>query len=147
MRVAQIKERSPNKSMIILLHTDNHLNRYVRNVPEVAWDLLDTATEPMTIIYPEAINLPKVAVAEDGSIGIRIVKEGPLFDLLKALNKPLISTSANISGNKPALQVEDVDPVISDQVDHVVTSDYVGTGKASTIIKLELNGEFEILRK
>ncbi len=147
-RIYELKKRPVNKSFIILLHSENQLNRYVKEVPPVAYDLLDCADKPTTIIYPDAINLPDLLLAEDGSLGIRIVKEGFAHQLLKKINVPLVSTSANFSGEPSAALLQDIHPDIVQSVDFVVNlPNNQATQKASSIIKLKVNGEISILRK
>jgi L-threonylcarbamoyladenylate synthase len=146
--VYKVKDRDLNKSFIILLDDDRKLNKYIKEVPEVAWDLLDSADKPLTIIYPGAINLPKNLIAEDGSIAIRIVKEGFVYQLLKSFNKPIVSTSANLSGEPSPKNKEDISSNILKKVNHVVDlqSESQGT-TASSIIKLQIDGQIEIIRK
>lgn len=146
-KLNRIKQRDEGKSMILLLDQDARLNRYVKEVPDVAWDLLDVTTTPITIVYPNAIALPPQAIANDGSIAIRVVKEGFAHELIRRFGKPITSTSANANGQPPGRSAADVDPQILEQVDYVVKSKEVGSGKPSTILKLSVNGEFQFIRK
>jgi L-threonylcarbamoyladenylate synthase len=122
---------------------------YVKQVPEILWDLIDSLNFPTTIIYPEAKNLAKNVIATDGTIAIRVVKEGFCHDLLKAFMKPLVSTSANFSGEPAPLMFKDISEALIKEVDYVVTTGRLNLQKvkASTIIKLKPNGEFDILRE
>ena len=99
-RIYEIKKREDSKSMLVLMENPALLDRYVEEVPEVAWDLVEISTTPLTVIYPGAKNLAKNLIAEDGSIGIRFTKEKFTSQLLQRLRKPLVSTSANVSGEK-----------------------------------------------
>ena len=98
-KVYKLKGRAEDKSLIVLLDNDNKLQSYIKEVPELAYDLIEYAENPLTIIYSGAKNLAPNAIAKDGSIGIRIVKHDFCQQLLQRFRKPLISTSANTSGN------------------------------------------------
>ncbi len=147
-RIYEIKKRIHSKSLIILLDDDRKLNRFVREVPEVVWDILDYATKPTTVIYPEAINLPKNIVASDGSIAIRITKDDFCRKLIQRFKNPIVSTSANIAGDAAPKDFEDIAPEILKAVDHVVNLDaFEKNNEPSTIIKIGLKGELNIIRK
>lgn len=148
-KVLKIKNRPSDKSIIILLDDDRKLNRYVKDIPDSAWDVLDCAVKPTTIVYPEGINLAPNVLSKDKSIGIRICKDEFCNQLIKRLNKPLVSTSANISGSESAKSFKDIDPSILSKVDYVVNlrrNEDMGK-KPSSIIKIGSKGEIEILRK
>lgn len=147
-KMNKVKDRATNKNFIILLDDDRKLNKYIKEIPEVAWDLLDSADKPLTIIYPGAINLPKNLIAEDGSIAIRIVKEGFVYELVKKFKKPIVSTSANSSGEPSPKNKEDISSKILERVNHVVNLDLESkNSSASSIIKLQIDGQIEIIRK
>ena len=147
-RIYEIKKRIHSKSLIILLDDDRKLNRFVREVPEVVWDILDYATKPTTVIYPEAINLPKNIVAKDGSIAIRITKDDFCRKLIQRFKNPIVSTSANIAGSEAPKDFKDIAPEILKAVDHVVNLDaFEKNNEPSTIIKIGLKGELNINRK
>jgi L-threonylcarbamoyladenylate synthase len=147
-RILEIKKRPANKSFIVLMHSEAQLNKYIKEIPTVAYDILDCTDSPTTIIYPNAQHLPKILLAEDGSIGIRIIKEGIVHQLLRKINVPLVSTSVNYSGEPSPTVWQDIHDDITKQVDFIVTLPQVNaTLKASSIIKLELNGEIKIIRK
>ena len=99
-KIYQLKQREDTKSMIVLVANDAMLNKQVVEVPELAWNIIDIATKPTTIVYPKAKNLAKNLIAENGSIALRMVKEGFVNQLVYRFNKPLVSTSANLS-DKP----------------------------------------------
>ena len=147
-RIYEIKKRIHSKSLIILLDDDRKLNRFVREVPEVVWDILDYATKPTTVIYPEAINLPKNIVASDGSIAIRITKDDFCRKLIQQFKSPIVSTSANIAGDAAPKDFKDIAPEILKAVDHVVNLHaFEKNNEPSTIIKIGLKGELNIIRK
>src|SRR5512135_2173629 len=96
-KIFRIKERQDAKSMLVLLDDENKLTGYVTEIPEIAWSILEVTEKPITIIYPGARNLAAGLVAEDGSIGIRIVKDDFCRQMIRTFGKPVVSTSANIS--------------------------------------------------
>jgi len=147
-RIFQIKKRSENKSMIVLLDQFEKLYQYVDDVPEIALDLNQSISTPLTIVYPKAKNVAKNIISEDGSIAIRIVKDEFCQKLISLLNKPLVSTSANISGEPTPLIFNKISPDIIKQVDHVVNLNKarINQIKASTVIKFNEKGEYEIVR-
>ncbi len=148
-KVYKLKGRSEEKSLIILLDTDNKLQSYVNEVPEVAYDLIEFAENPLTIIYSGAKNLAQNAIARDGSIGIRIVKDDFCRQLLQRFRKPIISTSANLSGETSPVGFFDISPQIAIGVDYIVNwnQNVVSNTKPSTIMKLEPGGKFTFIRK
>ena len=148
-RIYQIKKRADSKSMLVLMENPALLDRYVDEVPEVAWDLIDIATTPLTVIYPGAKNLAKNLVADDGSIGIRFTKEAFTTQLLKRFRRPLVSTSANISGEKSPAVFAEISDEIKNQVDYIVEYRQNDNAPAqpSSIIKLGTGGQIEIIRK
>ena len=147
-KIYEIKKRIHSKSLIILLDDDRKLNRFVKEVPEVVWDILDYATKPTTVIYPEAINLPKNIVASDGSIAIRITKDDFCRKLIQRFKNPIVSTSANIAEDAAPKDFKDIDPEILKAVDHVVNLHaFEKNNEPSTIIKIGLKGELNIIRK
>lgn len=148
-KVFALKGRDKNKSMLILLHNDNQLASYVRDIPEVAYELIEATDRPMTVIYSGAKNLAENAIAEDGSIGIRIVDHPFCQQLLQRFRKPIISTSANISGQISAANFDEISDEIKEGVDYVVKfgQQDLSKGKPSIIMKLDPSGKFEFIRK
>ena len=146
-KIYQIKNRPTEKKILLLVNNEAMLQNYVNEIPSVAYDLMDFSEKPITIIYPNAINLPEHLIAEDGSIAIRIVKHNFTEQLIQKLRRPLLSTSANTSGKETPVKLQDVEKDILSQVDYVVNLPDNSQSKSSTIIKLELNGEFKIIRK
>jgi L-threonylcarbamoyladenylate synthase len=147
-RIYNLKKREDSKSMLLLLHTENMLPSYVNEVPEVAWELIEAATEPLTVIYPGAKNIAKNLISEDQTIGIRITEDAFCNQLLSRFRKPLVSTSANISGEPSPANFSEIDDLIIEQVDYVVNwrQEELTKSKPSTIIKLGVGGEITILR-
>ena len=148
-RINRIKGRDESKHMILLLENENQLQSYIREIPEVAYQLIEYSDRPMTIIYSGAKNLPKSLIAPDGSIGIRIVKEPFCQELIRRFRRPIVSTSANLSGEPSPEHFGDIDEVIKSQVDYVVAYGQSATERRepSVIIKLEPSGRFEFIRK
>jgi len=148
-KIYQIKKRAESKSLIVLLDSDHKLDRYIKDVPDVAWEIIEHSTRPTTIIYPEAIFLPKNLVAEDGTIAIRIINEDFCKKLIHKFGKPIVSTSANISGEVTPQCFSEINDSIVKEVDYVVNlrRKEISNPSPSVIIKLELNGEFKFVRK
>lgn len=148
-RVYEIKHREDSKAMICLVDNDNRLQRYVRNVPDVAWQLFDCAEDPTTIILDGAINLAPNLIAEDGSIAMRITREDFSKQLCYRFQKPIVSTSANISGEPTAQNYCDISQEIIDAVDYVCWTrrQEHKPHKPSSIIRLREDGQVEIIRK
>jgi len=146
-KIFKLKERKPEKSLLILVNSYQMLQNYVENIPIEVWEILEKSIEPTTIIYPNPKNLPQKLLAKDGSIAIRVVKKGFAKDLIKATGKPLISTSANISGKKSPAHFDEIDPIILQRVDYVVNLHRKSTpAKASKIIKWTAQNGVEIIR-
>ena len=147
-KVYTIKNRPDTKSMLVLIDSEDKLDRYVSEVPAVAYDLIELSEKPLTIIYSGAKNLPKNLVPEDFSIGIRVTKELFSKTLCERLRRPLVSTSANISGEKTPTTFAQISQEILDAVDYVV--DFNRNSKEaqpSSIIKLGAHGEVQIIRE
>lgn len=147
-KVYQIKQRDDSKALICLVDSDAWLQRYVRNVPNVAWELIDAAVKPLTVILDNAINLAPNLVAEDGSIALRITKEPFSNELCRRFQKAVVSTSANISGQPAASNYGDVSEEILEAVDYVCWSrrQEHKPHTPSNIVKLTENGEVTIIR-
>ena len=149
-RVYEIKQRDDSQALICLVDSDARMHRYVRNVPDVAWQIIDCAPErPTTLILDGAVNLAPNLIAEDGSIGIRITNEPFSKELCYRFQKAIVSTSANISGEPAAQNYRDIDPRIIEAVDYVCWTrrQEHQPHQPSSIIRLRPNGEVEIIRK
>ncbi len=146
-KIYRIKERDPHKSLLILVDSYQMLQNYVENIPMPIWDLLEKSLVPTTIIYDHPKNLPQTLLAREGSIAIRVVKRGFAKDLIKATQKPLIATSANLSGQKSPTNFDEIDATILQRVDYVVNLHRKSTpAKPSRIIKWHAENGVEIIR-
>jgi L-threonylcarbamoyladenylate synthase len=147
-RIYEIKKREDSKSMLILVDKADRIERYVNDVPDVAWNLVEMAVDPLTIIYPEAKNLADNVIAEDGSIGIRVVGDAFCQKLIYLFRKPIVSTSANFTGQAPPTNFKEISSEIVNSVDYVVKWRQNDSKKAkpSGIIKLGKGGIFQIIR-
>ncbi len=148
-RIFTIKKRADSKSMLVLMENAALLERYVNEVPEIAFDLIELSDKPLTIIYDGAKNLATSLIADDGSIGIRITTEAFSSELIHRFKRPIVSTSANISGKPSPANFGAIDPEIINAVDFVVKYRQDDTQKAepSSIIKLGRGGEIKIIRE
>ncbi len=147
-RIYEIKKREESKAMICLVDNENRIQRYVRDVPEVAWDVMNLSTRPTTVILDGADGLASNLVAEDGSIAMRITKEEFSKELCYRMQKPIVSTSANISGEPTAQNYRDISQEIIDAVDYVCWTrrNEHQPHQPSSIIRLRKNGEVTIIR-
>ncbi len=167
-RVYEIKKRADSKSLVLLADSLDMVCRYVEEIPEIAEQLVEVNDKPMTIIYPGAIvepagsgagagagkkasqrGLAANVVAEDGSVGIRIPLGGFCKELVRRFGRPLVSTSANISGEPTPKRYSDISPAILSAVDFTVDASLESgaTGAASQIIKVDLDSTIQIIRK
>lgn len=148
-RIYQLKRRSDSKSMIVLVDQPGRIPSYVDEVPEVAWELIELAEKPLTIIYQGAKNLAPNLIAPDGSIGIRVVRHDFCQKLILRFGKPIVSTSANISGKPFSENFNEIDREIKLGVDFIVpeTYDHPVSDKPSAIIALGKGGLVRIIRE
>lgn len=147
-RVYEIKHRADSKAMLVLVDSAVKVDFYVQDVPAVAWDLLDVADKPLTIIYSGARNLAPNLLAEDGSVGIRVTGEEFSKALCFRFRKAIVSTSANVSGQPSPRTFAEISDEIKNAVDYVVEARRTEAGLAhpSSIIKLGQGGEVKIIR-
>lgn len=164
-KVYKIKQRSEAKSLVLLACDLDMVAKYVKQIPSIAIDLVEVNDSPMTIIYPQGQYLADNVTAEDGSVGIRIpfvdeeeLEQGPVAgrmssamfcrELIRRFRRPLVSTSANISGEPSPESFDDIAAEVRDAVDYVVPKAIAArcTGRASQIIKLGLDAQVEIIR-
>ncbi|UCH14118.1 MAG: threonylcarbamoyl-AMP synthase [Bacteroidales bacterium] len=147
-RIYKIKKRVDKEGMLVLLDSPARLAQYVE-IPDVAWELVDVAEKPLTIIYPGAKNLAANLMAGDSSVGIRIVKDNFCIKLIQKFKRPVVSTSANISGARSPQVFSEIHKDIIDSVDYVVKwrQDDLTRINPSGIIKLRLNGEVKVIRE
>lgn len=147
-KVYQLKKRAESKALICLVSDFKMLQQYVEEVPEVAYDILKYAAKPTTIIYDEPIRVAENLIAEDNTLGIRVCRNKFCNILLKKFRKPIVSTSANISGSPTPKRFSEIDPVILEGVDYVVNLDRDKKNPPpSAIIKLTNDGKVSVIRK
>lgn len=148
-RIYELKQREDSKSMLCLVDSPDRMQRYARRIPDVAWDLIEYAERPLTLILDGAANLAPSLVAEDGSIGIRVTRENISKELCYRFQKAIVSTSANISGEPSPSVFAEIDQRIIDGVDYVMRSRQNDTkpAKPSQIMRLREDGEFRYIRK
>lgn len=148
-KIFKLKGRDESKSMIILLDSENKLPSYVREVPEIAYDLIEFAENPLTIIYSGAKNLAPNTIGQDGTVAIRITRDDFSKHLIQRFRKPIVSTSANLSNEPSPRNFQEISAAILDGVDLVVDwkQDDMTQKKPSTIMKLEPDGRFVFIRK
>ena len=148
-RVYQIKQRSDSKAMLVLVDSPVKVDFYVQDVPEVAWDLIEVADKPLTIIYSGARNLASNLIAEDGSVGLRVTNEEFSKRLCQQFRKAIVSTSANISGQPSPANYSEITEELKSMVDYVVgyRQEEMGHPKPSSIIKLDKGGVIKIIRE
>lgn len=148
-KVYEIKHRDDSKALICLVDSDNRLQRYIRNVPDVAWQVIDAVTKPTTLVLGGAVNLAPNLISEDGSVGIRITNEPFSKELCYRFQKAIVSTSANVSGAPAAQNYCDISDEILSAVDYVCESrrQEHRPHQPSSIIKLGAAGEVTIIRK
>lgn len=147
-KVYALKKRMDNKAVLVLTDSTAKLNMYVSDIPDIAWDLIEVADKPLTIIYAHAKNLAPNLLGEDGSVGIRITKEDFSRRLCERFRKPLVSTSANISGESAPKNFQEISDIIKNGVDYIVKyrQDDMSQAKPSNIIKLGDGGVIQIIR-
>ena len=147
-RVYELKKRVDSKALLVLVDNPVKLQFYVQEVPEIAWDLVEMADKPLTIIYPGARNLAPNLIAEDGSIGIRVTQEAFSKKLCERFRKAIVSTSANVSGEPSPRFFDEISPEIIAGVDYVVNfrRDDKTPAKPSSIISLGKGGQVKVIR-
>lgn len=147
-RVYELKRRADNKAMLVLMDSEAKLDRYVSDVPDIAWNLISVSDKPLTIIYSNAKNLATNLLGTDGSVGIRITNEEFSKKLCERFRKPLVSTSANVSGEPSPANFSEVSEVIKEGVDYIVNyrQDDMSKAAPSSIIKLGAGGLVQVIR-
>jgi len=148
-RIYEIKRRSDSKSMLTLLDSPTRLDRYVDDLPEIALHLIECSDKPLTIIYPGAKNIASNLIAPDGTIGIRITREAFSQQLCRQFGKPIVSTSANFSGDPAPADFSEINSEFLRLVDYVVNykRDETQKSKPSRIIRLDKNGTVNVIRE
>lgn len=147
-KIYKIKNRPDSKSLIILVENQRRLQQIV-DVPDLAWDIIDFSEKPVTIIYDNPRNLPEELIAEDNTVAIRLTNDGFCKRLISKINAPLISTSANISGEASPNVFADISPKIKDEVDYIFPEceSFIPKFTASSIIKLSSDGIVKVIRE
>jgi L-threonylcarbamoyladenylate synthase len=147
-KIYQLKKRVESQNMIVLMNGDKMMHNVFADIPEVAWQIIELSENPTTLILDKPKNVAANLIAADNTLGIRIVKEPFCFKLLERMKKPLVSTSANISGQPAPKSFKEISAEIIKGVDYVVNlqPEKMG-GKPSTIIKLGLDSQVKIMRK
>lgn len=147
-KVFEIKKRELAKSLIILVENEKRLQDIV-DVPEMAWEIIDISEKPVTIVYDRPKGLPEELLFEDGSIAIRLVKDDLCKKLITKLNKPIVSTSANFSGDKSPLCFSDISEEIKKGVDFVLEENLekISNYSSSSIIKISQDGRIKVIRE
>lgn len=147
-KVYALKKREDSKALIVLVSDLDMLTRYVKEIPEVALQLIEVNDAPMTIIYPEGVGLAANLLAEDKSIAIRIPQNEFCRKLIKRFGRPIVSTSANISGEPAAASFGEISKEIIEGVDAVAAAEYDNgaTGRSSQIIKVTLDSQIKVIR-
>jgi L-threonylcarbamoyladenylate synthase len=148
-RIFRIKSREKGKSLLILVDSETMLERYVTEMPEIAWEITAVSDDPLTIIYPGGKNLAPGVCSEDGSIGIRICHDQFCNELIKRFRKPIVSTSANLSGRPSPGNFSEIDRSLTEAADYVVQyrQDDRRKSSPSPVIRLGVDGTIKIIRK
>lgn len=148
-KVFALKQRADAKSVLLLVESAGRIPSYVEDMPDLAYDLMELSEKPVSIIYDNARSLAPSVIAEDGSTGIRVCKEPFVKALLAQFRKPIVSTSANISGTPAAATFQEIDEKIKQSVDYIVKyrQEDTSSAKSSAIIKLKNNGEVKVIRE
>jgi len=147
-KIWQIKQRPVEKGLIVLISKIEQLSEYVEEVPEIAWDLVEFAEDPLTVIYPKGKNVSTHLLGPDGSIAIRLVKDEFCKGLVYRYQRAIVSTSANISGSPSPIDFASISMEIKDQVDYILQAPQAkkASTKPSKIVRLGLGGEFTLIR-
>jgi len=148
-RVYRLKQRTDSKAMLVLIDSAAKLNAYVADIPDIAWDLIEVADKPLTVIYPKARNLAAGLLAEDGSVGIRITGERFSHNLCERFRKPVVSTSANVSGSPSPSSFSEISETILRGVDYIVNyrRDETVKSRPSGVIKIGEGGLIQVIRE
>jgi L-threonylcarbamoyladenylate synthase len=147
-KILELKNRPASKGLIVLISKIEQLSEYVEQVPDLAWDLVEFAEDPLTIIYPKGKNVSPSLLGPDGSIAIRLVKDEFCKGLIYRYQRAIVSTSANLSGEPSPLNFAGIAPSIVDGVDYVLKNP-AGEGpakKESKIVQLGLHGDYKLIR-
>ena len=148
-KLIQLKGRSEEKSFIVLVNSDRMINQCVKDFPAVVWDMIDLADKPLTLVLDGGQYVAPKVINNDGSLGIRNVKSGPIFELLQQFNKPIVSTSPNFSGAPTPTSFDAIDNKIKESVNYIYPNNQKNPSllPPSKIVRIASNGQVKILRK
>ncbi len=147
-KIYALKQRAETQSMICLMNGEKMIYNVFASIPEVAWQIWDLSEKPTTLILDKPRNIAKNIIATDNTLGVRLVKEPFCFKLMERMKRPLVSTSANISGQPTPKNFAEISPEIKNGVDYIVNLHQEKTeGKPSTIIKIALDNQVKVIRK
>ena len=147
-KIYKLKKRAETQSMIVLMNGEKMIYNVFKEIPEVAWQIIDLSENPTTLVLDKPRNVAPNLIAPDQTLGIRIVKEPFCFKLMEKMKKPLVSTSANISGQPTPKSFKEISPEIIKGVDYVVNLHHEKiAGNPSTIIKLTNDLQVKVIRK
>lgn len=148
-KLIQLKGRSEDKSFIVLVNSDRMINQCLQDFPEVVWDMIDLADKPLTLVLDGGRYVAPKVINKDGSLGLRKVKSGPIFDLITKFNKPIVSTSPNFSGAPTPLSFNEIDEELKQKVSYTFPYMQAQTNSMSPskIVRIKSNGQVNILRK
>ncbi len=147
-RIYRLKQKKEAKSMLVLVDSIDKISLYTEHIPQVAWDLLELADKPLTLILPKAKKVAENLVPPEGTLGIRVPKHDFCIALARKLGRPIVSTSANLTGSPAPARFTQISEEIKEGVDYIVNSIYEAgaTGSPSSIIQLNESSEVKILR-
>lgn len=148
-RIYALKQSENKHAMLVLCPSADEIVRYVNRAPGIAFEVMEMATSPLTLILPGAVGVAKNLIPDEGTLGVRVPDHTFCQLLLRKLGRPLVSTSANISGEKTPRTLSEITPEIVAGVDYVVNPRFEGrpTGKSSSIIAFGENGEVRVIRE
>ena len=148
-KIIEIKHRPDNKNFIILVSSFDMLKKFVKNIPSLAFKIENESDKPVTIIYPDPVDLPGILINEDNTIAVRLVRHNFCKEVINLLKTPIVSTSANTSGNPSPINFENIDAVIKMAVDYIVPlrNENNSSHKASKIVKIINENEYTVIRE
>ncbi|MEQ8623757.1 MAG: L-threonylcarbamoyladenylate synthase [Vicingaceae bacterium] len=148
-KILKLKGRSEEKSFIVLVNSDRMINQCVKDFPSVVWDMIDLADKPLTLVLDGGQYVAPKVINNDGSLGIRNVTSGPIFDLIQKFNKPIVSTSPNFSGKPTPTTFDAIDEMLKQGVDYIYPNNQKNSSllAPSKIVRIASNGQVKILRK
>jgi len=147
-KIYAIKERDPSKSLLILVDSFPMLDQYIEEVPEMAWEVLKVNKDPLTIVFDRPKSVAENLIASDNSLAVRVTNDPLCRAIIRGLRKPIVSTSANISGEKSPVHFEDISEELKSRIDHIVDLPLPAKNvKPSAIMKISNNGVIKVIRK